>query len=262
MMTLLMASFLSAPAAATEALFPNGSVEVLSRETIRVGEGTLPLALVVEAGSPWANRGTLLEHLNKSNQIFSQCGVGFGDVEIVNVRLSPGTVRALTSPNPYVGPAEVVYAGDEQLPTTRPLAFLTAQRRGYSGVNAFNLRSIPNAVQGRPPEAAARIRAMLDTVHISWDFANAYGSVQDMRAFAPSFNTFAHELAHVYGNLEHTPVPYNLMSSSSLRRSHTGDLNFSQCDAIRAYAHSPGLLPNLEIAFQEAVEASSGHENH
>lgn len=237
MLTLLMNLFIPFASA-------NPAFQVVRQETVSIAPAPslnpafqpvirLPLALVVEVGSVWEQRARLMGHLNKTNRIFSRCGVQLQDVEVTTVTLLPAMIEALRNSDPQLGPHEVPYMADPQVPAVRPLGFLTGARRYYSSAAAYNRDSISRLSIGHSAEAKAGIAGLLDTFHITGD--SMENDMSNPRVTTPTYSTFAHELTHLYGNLEHVDIPRNLMSVVDGRGTHTGDLTDWQCEAIRAY---------------------------
>lgn len=186
----------------------------------------VPMALVVEAGSRWDNDVVLQRHLDKSAGIFARCGVELGEVEISTVALTAAAEAALRVSDPYAGATELALMSDVDLPTRRPLGFLTGVRRHYSTASAFNVssvRSLSTPTRDHSP--------LLNTFHITANFENDATTPGATAAYS----TFAHELTHILGNLPHVAIPRNLMTNVDGRGTHTGDLNAEQCAAILSH---------------------------
>lgn len=219
-------ALLSAPARAADAPL----LEVQSRRVILPASFvpvtgaaiTVPLALVVEAGSAWDAPGILERMLGKASAIFGRCGVALGEAEVLVVSWTPEGLRRLNATNPYAGPAQMAVMDDRTLPTRRPTGFLFG-RSVPSTASAYNVSAV-DALAGAHPAAAK----LLNTFWITID--------QEQRRdadLAPSYSMAAHELAHLFGDLPHTPANPNLMTDADYRGAKTGDLIEKQCVEIR-----------------------------
>lgn len=207
----------------------------------------VPLALVVETGSDWDRPGVLEGALGKASAIFSSCGVTLGAADVLTVRWSPEFLRERTSdpasledvdrplfspsvgvvlndPDPYQGPREIGVMEEPSLPKTRPLGFLFGDSVP-STAKAYNLRAVDAFARSGKPQ----VRALLNTLWITarWQAPGPHPDI------APTFSVAAHELAHLFGNLEHVSFAPNLMSSVGTRGAKSGDLTEQQCVEIR-----------------------------
>ena len=197
---------------------------VIPAPAIEANVRQMPLDLIVEEGSLWTP-ATLATQLSKSTTIFRQCGVVIGEVNVQTVRFAPETLRALNVEDPYKGPAELILMRGLKTPVERPLGFLFA-RSIPSTASAYNAESVRRLTYG-----TIDARPLVNTFHIT-EQSIANRVVPGAHA---SYNTFAHELAHLAGNLGHIEVYGNLMSSRDGRNSKTGALTAEQCAAIRAF---------------------------
>ncbi len=183
---------------------------------------TAPLSLVVEAGSAWDSPGVLERVLGKASAIFGRCGVALGEAEVITVRWTPEGLRRLNVTNPYAGPAQIAVMDDRSLPVRRPTGFLFG-RSVPSTASAYNVSSVDALAAAHP--AAAKL---LNTFWITID--------QEQRRpsdFAPTYSMAAHELAHLFGDLPHTPASPNLMTDADSAGAKSGDLLEKQCVEIR-----------------------------
>lgn len=218
---------LASPARAAEAPL----LEVVSRRTVAPSAfipvsrapKSVPLSLVVEAGSGWDGAGVLESVLGKASAIFGRCGLSLGAAEILTVRWTPEALRRLNVQNPYAGPAQMAVMDEPLLPARRPTGFLFA-KSVPSTASAYNADSV-----GRLGGAHPGAKRLLNTFWITID--------QQVRARPPdvseSYSVFAHELTHLFGNLPHTPASPNLMTDASTPGAKSGDLLEEQCVEVR-----------------------------
>lgn len=201
---------------------------------------TLALYLGAEAGSPWLNgedfSPLLSLELPKALAVFSQCGLGFSRVHLVVLRFNPAGLSRLAdfaASSPYDPPFEFGLLQD--LPAAaRPMVVLL--RQGYA--ESFNADSIRNLTA----YYGASITKIGGLSFVPSDTDIGY----DARVFAPSsYSLFAHEMAHVLGNLEHVTLPVpNIMNAgdgNTLRaagRMMSTDMTPQQCAAVLSY---PGV---------------------
>lgn len=189
----------------------------------------VPLSLVVEAGSPWSAPRALEAVLGKASAIFGACGLSLGRAEALTVAWTPRALDELNSQNPYFGPSQIHVIDEPQIPARRPAAFLFGPSVPATA-SAYNLRSVGILSQSNP--AAAKL---LNTVWITSDWGSGKAWDPDYAGgeIAPSFSVFAHELAHLFGNLPHIPEAPNLMTDADGPGAKSGDLNPAQCAEIR-----------------------------
>jgi hypothetical protein len=234
--TLLLAFFLAA-AGHADAAAPKFSV--LSGRTIAPSAFTppavsaaaqVPLSLIVENGSPWTDPGALEALLGKASAIFSPCGLALGPAEVLEVVWTPAALGELASQNPYFGPSQLHVIDEAQLPARRPAAFLFGPSIPATA-SAYNLKSVNMFAQTGKPE----VRKMLNTVWITshWHSGKAWNPDYPGGDIGRSFSVFAHELAHLFGNLPHIPEAPNLMTDGDGPGAKSGDLNREQCAEIR-----------------------------
>lgn len=220
---------LAAPAAAGEA----AKFEVVARRVVSstqyvpytpAARVSVPLSLIVESGSDWTKPVVLEETLGKASRIFARCGLTLADAEVLEVRWSQQALQELADPNPYFGPSQLHVMDEPLLPKRRPLAFLFSNSVPATA-KAFNLDSVAAYQHAGHPEVAK----LLNT---TWLTTRWQEGGQDSSALAPSFSVLAHELAHLFGNLEHVPWSPNLMSSAETPGAQSGDLADGQCSEI------------------------------
>jgi len=184
----------------------------------------LPLELMVEEGSMWAQDKLMKDIILQTSKIFRRCKLEIGGVKLNYVKYSPDVLKALNNPNPYLGPEQLVLMKGN-VPVSRPMGFLFAKSIP-STAKAFNKESV-----GRITTATIDAQPLVETFHITeqWiDYRQVPGAI-------PAYSTFAHELAHLMGNFGHIPVKGNLMSSLDGRGSKSDGLTPEQCTAMNAY---------------------------
>ena len=204
---------------------------VLAAPAAEANISQLPLDLLVEEGSLWSLSALRLQ-LSKSSTILRQCGVVIGEVSVQTVRYAPETLRALNVEDPYKGPAELYLMRGIPTPVARPMGFLFAKSIP-STASAYNAESVRRLTFGTIDASP-----LLNTFHITEQSI----SNRVVPGAAASYNTFAHELVHLAGNLGHIDLYGNLMSSRDGRNSKTGQLTVEQCNAIKRFP----LLVNPE----------------
>lgn len=195
--------------------------EVISPEVSTESLLEFPLHLVVEEGSGWNEAGVIPGILRKNSQIFRACGLKVGEASLEVVRLSPEALHALKNPNPYKGPGELVLVPGITT-EVRPLVFLM-KRSTVNTASAFNLDSVT-----RLSTPTVDARGLLNTSVISDNHIRPPTTTD----YVSSYDTFAHELAHIFGNMGHIPTQGNLMSSLEGRGAKSGGLTTDQCDQI------------------------------
>ncbi len=189
---------------------------------------TVPLTVLAESGSQWAAPAALEKALGKAAAVFARCGVALGAARALEVAWSPGALESLNLQDPYAGPSQLSVIDEPLIPARRPAVFLFGTSVPATAA-AYSLSSVAQLAQ-IAPEA----RKLLNTVWItedwhgrSWDPDFAGGDI------APSFSVLAHELAHLLGDLPHTPEAPNLMSEASGPGAKSGDLSPAQCAEVR-----------------------------
>lgn len=189
------------------------------------GVQQIPLQLVVDETSKWAVNGELEAQVSKTSGIFRRCGIELGRVEIKLVRYSQATIDALNNPNPYRGPSEVILTKGD-LSDVRPLMWLFDNRIA-STAKAFNRTSIERLSRGSPVDVTPLLHTSVMSGH--------HRTNTPIPGANPSYNTLAHELAHILGDLDHVDEADNLMSSRTVPNSKSGRLNPDQCKSIQEY---------------------------
>lgn len=181
----------------------------------------VPVAVVVEAGSPWDAPGKVESTLGKASAIFARCGLTLGDATVQSVRWSPEALALLNKEDPYKAPAQALVL-DASTPASRPAIFLFGPGTVPATAKAFNLSSM--GAFSRFPES----KRMLNTTWITWEH-----EVRKAPDVAASYSTLAHELTHLFGDLGHTLDAPNLMSDADTPGAKSGDLSVEQCAAVR-----------------------------
>lgn len=191
---------------------------------------SVPLALVVEAGSEWAAPGVLEGMLGKASAIFAPCGLTLGAAEVLAVRWTPQALQELNDANPYFGPSQLHVIDEPLLPQRRPAGFLFTNSIPATA-SAYSLKSVNQFIHTGQPKVAK----MLNTTWLTsnWHSAHACGDLDCPGGdIAPGFSVFAHELAHLFGNLDHVDDVPNLMTNASTKGAKSGDLTKAQCSEI------------------------------
>jgi len=202
------------------------SESVIEAPAQEMGIRQLPLDLMVEKGSRWANPATLKATLNKSSGILRRCGVVIGEVRTQLIEFNPELLQSMRTHSPYKGPKELNLIQDVIRPLERPLGFLYGSTSVDSVASAFNRTSVERLSYG-----TIDARPLVETFHITeqWlDWRRVPGAVA-------SYDTFAHELVHLMGDVGHIPVFGNLMSEHDGRGSKTGALTADQCAKVAEY---------------------------
>jgi len=198
-------------------------IEAPAREA---GIRQLPLDLLIESGSKWSNPTALKTQLDKTSKIIRQCGVVIGEVQVQTVTWSPLALQAIANASPYKGPKELILMTDVQTPVLKTLGFLYGLRSVPSTASAFNRTSIR-----RLSSATVDASPLCETFHITEHHMD-YRAVPGANA---TYDTFAHELVHLMGDVGHIEVYGNLMSAMDGRNSKTGSLTAEQCALINQY---------------------------
>lgn len=186
----------------------------------------ISLQIVVDESSEWARAGEIRSQVTKASGIFRKCGVELGKVQIKYVRYSTATVTALKNPNPYKGPAEMILTQGD-LTRVRPAMFLFGKQID-STAKAFNETSISRLSAGSPVDVKPLRNITLLSGH--------HRTNDPVPGCHSSYSTFAHELAHLLGDIDHVSEANNLMSSLTAPGSKTGHLSAVQCAKIREYS--------------------------
>lgn len=219
---LLFLSLLSFAHATPWVVLYSGKFEIqTTTETSRI----VPLHLVIESTSGWDNLNIIELQVRKASGILSQCGLEIGDVSYEVVMLAPYVHEAFKNPNPYKGPSEMILVNGITSPV-RPLAFLF-KRSTVNTASAFNQKSITALSTGSTYDP----RGLLNTSTIS-DNHILNSTKPD---YLSSYNTLAHELVHIFGDVGHVAEKDNLMSSLETPGSKSGRLNATQCQQIQAF---------------------------
>lgn len=185
----------------------------------------LPLALIANENSIWADPVKTQVGIAKLQRIFKVCDISFSEVELWVVRFSDEVLEPIRRPNPYKGPGELVAAKIENLPSIRPLGFLFAN-------------DIPSTAKAYNAESVRRLRtatidpsALLNTFFMTHDWFDN----RRVPGGSESYDTMAHELAHLLGNMGHVDVVPNLMTTYEAPNSKSGDLTPEQCELMRLF---------------------------
>lgn len=224
MMILLLA--LSLAHAQTTPNWQVVSEKVIEAPASEVGVRQLPLDLLIEAGSKWSDPAALKTQLEKTSRILRQCGVVIGEVQIQTVVWSPLALEQIANASPYKGPKELILMRDIQTPVLKTLGFLYGLKSVPSTASAFNRTSIR-----RLSSATVDASPLCETFHITEHHMD-YRRVPGANA---TYDTFAHELVHLMGDVGHIEVYGNLMSAMDGRNSKTGSLTAEQCALINQY---------------------------
>jgi hypothetical protein len=186
-----------------------------------------PLALVANKNSYWSDRDKTRVAVDKLQQIFMTCDVAFSEVDFWVVKFSDDVLEPIRKPNPYKGPGEIAVAKLSNLPSVRPLGLLFAT-------------DIPSTAKAYNAESVRRLRtatidpsALLNTFFMTHDWYDN----RRVPGGTDSYDTMAHELAHILGNMGHIDVFANLMSTYDGEGSKTGDLTPEQCELIQSFSN-------------------------
>lgn len=183
----------------------------------------VPLAIVVENGSPWTAPGTLERALGKTSAIFARCGVTLGDAQVLTVKWTDEGLKRLNKNDPYAGPAQIAVMDEPLLPTRRPVGFLF-DKSIPPVAEAYNDSSV-NRFKGQFPAASK----LLGTFWITQDELTRPRRKDE----GPTYSVVAHELTHILGDLGHTDDTPNLMTNDESPNAKSGDLTDAQCAAVR-----------------------------
>lgn len=196
--------------------------EIIAAPQATPGRQQIPLSIILEEGTIWTSE--LKAHLDKANKIFHQCGIEFGAVEVSYVKLAKPLIESMKKPDPYKGPAELNFMKGE-VSATRPLIFLLGKQTP-SGAKAFNATSVKKLSSWKVDASP-----LLNTTFIT-EQHHSHGKVPGS---LPSYNTLAHELAHLFGDFDHINEMDNLMSNFEKPGSKSGRLNPHQCKQIQSH---------------------------
>lgn len=203
---------------------------VVSREQWSLetnASATFKLALAAEQYSRWSDSATMLTTLEKVQKIIAACDIGISEVEYLVVTFSDDVLEPIRKPNPYKGPGELAMAQMNNLPRIRPLGFLFKDSVP-STAKAYTRTSIDRLSSGTIDP-----RALLNTFFITHDWVDN----SRVPGGTPSFDTTAHELAHLLGNIGHIALAPNLMSSLDGVGTKSGDLSQEQCAAMNTFPY-------------------------
>lgn len=200
--------------------------EVIAAQPSQQDVLQIPLQITVDASSVWAAPGEIQRQVAKASGIFRQCGIELGRVEVHYVSFSPDIVSSLNNPNPYRGPGALGLV-TEEMSATRPAMWLFGTQIP-STAQAFTQTSIERLSEGPSVEVAPLLNTTLISGH--------HHSNAPVPGAHASYSTFAHELAHLLGDLDHVDEMDNLMSSETRPRSKTGRLSAAQCQQMRTYS--------------------------
>jgi hypothetical protein len=202
------------------------SEKVIAAPADEAGVRQLPIDLMIEQGSKWGQPAALKAQLEKTSKILRQCGVVLGEVRIQNVVWTPWVLNQIINASPYKGPKDLILMRDIQTPVLRTLGFLYGLRSVPSTAAAYNRTSV-----GRLSSATVDAHPLVETFHITEHHMD-YRAVPGANA---TYDTFAHELVHLMGDVGHIDVYGNLMSGLDGRNSKTGSLTAEQCELVNQY---------------------------
>jgi hypothetical protein len=208
---------------------PNWQVvgdRLISAPAQEAGIRQLPLDLLIEQGSKWSNPATLKTQLDKTSKILRQCGVVLGEVRIQTVVWTPWVLDQIRNASPYKGPNNLILMRDLETPVVRTLGFLYGLKSIASTASAYNRTSV-----ARLSSATVDATPLVETFHITEHHLD-YRTVPGANA---TYDTFAHELVHLMGDVGHIEVYGNLMSALDGRNSKTGSLTAEQCELVNEY---------------------------
>lgn len=193
----------------------------------------IDLQLIVAQGSRWDNRALLEQTIRKASGILSKCGVVLGEADVKTVVFTPKILHDIvTPPSNYMAAESPLMKGD--LTDVRPLGFLYGSNVPDKG-KAYNLKTIQD-YERLVNSGFQSFKPVLNTFHITdvyVDNAKVPGKPR------PSYQTFAHELVHLLGNLPHTPEHPNLMTAfEGAAGAKSGDLSEEQCQAIAGWPYT------------------------
>ena len=183
----------------------------------------IDLQLVVEKGSRWDNAKTLESTLRKASGIISKCGVVIGEVDVRTVEFDPRITKVFYPTSAYK--VDMIPLMKGELSQVRPLGFLFGKSAPATIAKAYNLGMIKRYDNSPGFES---YRPVLNTFYISENWVD---NAKVLGKKAASYNTFAHELVHLIGDLLHTKDTPNLMTEAE-NGVQSGDLNAEQCAAI------------------------------
>lgn len=204
---------------------------VVSAPAEEAGIRQLALDLLIEQGSKWNNPVALKTQLEKTSKILRQCGVVLGEIRIQTVVWTPWVLDQIRNASPYKGPNNLILMRDLETPVARTLGFLYGLKSIASTASAYNRTSV-----ARLSSATVDATPLVETFHITEHHMD-YRTVPGANA---TYDTFAHELVHLMGDLGHVEVYGNLMSALDGRNSKTGSLTAEQCELVNQY---PLLAP-------------------
>ncbi len=199
---------------------------VISAPAREAGIRHLPLDLLIESGSKWSQATNLKTQLDKTSRILRQCGVVIGEVNIQTVVWNPKTLLEMENASPYDGPNELILMRTVQTPVLKTLGFLYGLNSVPSTASAYNRTSVR-----RLSSHTVDATPLCETFHITEHHMD-YRRVPGANA---TYDTFAHELVHLMGDVGHIEVYGNLMSAMDGRNSKTGSLTTDQCALINQY---------------------------
>jgi hypothetical protein len=206
-----------------------------------VNKKSIDLFIGIEMSSSWLNADQFSTFLNteliKALHVFAQCGFGFNNVHVLYLQYSAtglANLNGYASADPYNGPFE--FALMQDLPqSARPMVVLN--QVGYA--ESFNADSIQSLISAY----GASMVNISNLSFVPFNTAVTYNAQMQTQA---SYSLFAHEMAHVLGNLEHVQLSTpNLMNAgdgqtpAEIGQAMSGALNTQQCNAILAYQQTP-----------------------
>jgi hypothetical protein len=217
------------------------AVRTFAMPDASAAQKTMDLYVTVELGSPWLKgeefSPLLSAELPKALRVFGQCGLGFARVHVLYLQFNDAGLAKLSgfaSSSPYDPPFEFDLFQD--LPAAaRPLVALNKQ--GYA--ESFNAGAIRNLA----PLFGDKIARIDGMSFVPSDTAIGYNA----RMFAPaSYSLFAHEMAHVLGDMVHVQLPEpNIMNAGdgdtprAAGRMMGTQMTAEQCRAVLSYAPAP-----------------------
>ncbi len=206
---------------------------VLSDEVIKLESNSsfrkIPASILIESGSKWDEKKTLLRSLEKTQQSLGQCGLSLGEVRIQVIKFHPGVLEDMVATSPYHPPGILKLLKGNDLPDVRPLFFLIGRKTERSAF-AMNRRAVEVYRRSHPHAGVERmLNVSLLTDHYT---TNSY-----VPSASESYDTFAHELVHLLTNDGHKELKYNLMSTFEGPNMQTGDLVQAQCKQMENFPH-------------------------
>lgn len=187
----------------------------------------VPIQVIVDEKTSWAKVGEIKAQVDKASKIFKQCNIEIGEVTVRYMNVSPKINEVLSdSPSPYKAPQELMLA-KQDITTTRPAVFLLS-KSVINTAKAFTRHAVTQLSRSTTADLSPMLH--LSIISDNHRTNEVSGHVVN------SYSNFAHELAHILGNLEHTEENDNLMANSP--KIISGRLNAEQCKQISDYTLS------------------------